>query len=259
MKYILSFLIILFSTSSLAAPKSDLWSYWNQSDEKNTAKISHQSWQEILNQYLSVEGENTLFAYDKVTIADQDKLTNYLKQLASLDPRHYSKDEQYAYWVNFYNALTVNIIIENYPIESITKLGGFFSFGPWGENITTVAGKTLTLNDIEHRILRPIWQDPRTHYAVNCASLGCPNLQATVFRADNAEQLLELAATQYINSDKGVLRQGKNLQLSSIYDWFIEDFGSEEMLFQHLGSYRNDLADFKGKITYDYDWNLNKK
>lgn len=259
MKYILSILIILFSTSSFAAPKSDLWPYWNQSDETNAAKISHQAWQDILNQYLSVEGENTLFAYDKVTRADQNKLTDYLKQLASLDPRHYSKGEQYAYWVNFYNALTVNIIIENYPVESITKLGGFFSFGPWGDDITTVAGKTLTLNDIEHRILRPIWHEPRTHYAVNCASLGCPNLQATAFRADNTEQLLELAAAQYINSDKGVLRQGENLQLSSIYDWFIEDFGSEEALFKHLGSYRNDLADLKGKITYDYDWKLNKK
>ncbi|TKF91870.1 DUF547 domain-containing protein, partial [Vibrio sp. F13] len=74
-------------------------------------------------------------------------------------------------------------------------------------------------NDIEHRILRPIWQDPRTHYAVNCASLGCPNLQSQAFTSDNTEMLLELAAAEYINSDKGVLVNNNQLQLSSIYEW----------------------------------------
>ncbi|MCV5656507.1 DUF547 domain-containing protein, partial [Escherichia coli] len=83
---------------------------------------------------------------------------------------------------------------------SITKLGGLFSFGPWDQDVIIINGKSLTLNDIEHRILRPIWQDPRTHYAVNCASLGCPNLQTQAFTAENTQALLESAAKTFINS-----------------------------------------------------------
>lgn len=259
MKLLLSLFLVLFSTHTYAAPNAELWAYWNQSDESNHVTISHQTWQDILDTYLMTEGENTLFAYNKVSLSDKNRLTAYLEQLASLDPRSYSKAEQYAYWVNFYNALTVNIVIDNYPITSITKLGGFFSFGPWGEDITTVTGETLTLNDIEHRILRPIWKDPRTHYAVNCASLGCPNLQPSAFSASNTESLLEQSASQYINSDKGALLKGNKLQLSSIYDWFSADFGTEERLLQHLTTYRSELTNFKGELTYEYDWALNKQ
>lgn len=133
-------------------------------------------------------GENALFRYAEVTKEDKTLLNDYLDQLSKLDPREFNRQEQYAYWVNLYNALTVKLILDNYPVASITKLGGLFSFGPWDEKVFTVAGQTLTLNDIEHRILRPIWKDPRTHYAVNCASLGCPNLQSQAFTAQNTEQ-----------------------------------------------------------------------
>ena len=122
-----------------------------------------------------------------------------------------------------------------------------------------VAGKDLSLNDIEHRILRPIWNDPRTHYAVNCASLRCPNLQSQAFTAENTEQLLELAAKQFINSDKGVLVKGNNVQLSSIYDWFITDFGTQQQLVNHINKYRSEpITSVKG-ADYEYDWDLNGK
>ncbi|MGR6841228.1 DUF547 domain-containing protein [Aliivibrio wodanis] len=259
MKTLISSLLLLFSFNAFSAPKSELWDYWDVSNEKNATTISHQYWQQTLDKYLVTKGEFTLFDYENIADADEQILNSYLRQMRRIDPREYKKAEQYAYWVNLYNAITVKIILDNYPIKSITKLGGLFSFGPWGEEVVTVAGKTLTLNDIEHRILRPIWNDPRTHYAVNCASLGCPNLQLKAFTSRNSEQLLEKAAKEFINSKKGTDINKDTLILSSIYEWFITDFGTQAKLFEHLKKYRPELETFKGDIRYDYDWKLNKK
>ncbi|MDC5850551.1 DUF547 domain-containing protein [Vibrio europaeus] len=259
MMRIITLLLTLISFHSLAAPKSELWSFWQQSNKSNTATISHQDWQSFLDIYLVKNGDNTLVKYGSVSPQDKQKLNQYIASLAAIDPREYSSSEQYAYWVNLYNAITVDLILDDYPVKSITKLGGLFSFGPWDDEVVTVAGKKLTLNDIEHRILRPIWSDPRTHYAVNCASLGCPNLQTQAFTADNTEQLLEQAAKEFINSDKGVLQLKGKTQLSSIYDWFAEDFGNKQELIQHLAKYRSELANLSGKFSYEYDWDLNDK
>jgi hypothetical protein len=259
MKSLLLVLSILFSSVVSAAPKSELWGFWDARDDQNPQTISHQKWQDFLDNNLVEEGENTLVAYGKVSNADKESLNAYISDLTNIDPREYSNPEQYAYWVNLYNALTVDLILENYPIKSITKLGGLFSFGPWGDEIARVAGKTLTLNDIEHRILRPIWNDPRTHYAVNCASLGCPNLQPLAFTASNQEMLLAQAAGSFINSRKGVSITGNKGELSSIYDWFIDDFGGQEGLKEHLLKYRPSLTVDLKKVTFDYDWSLNEQ
>ncbi|MDG3087068.1 DUF547 domain-containing protein [Vibrio hannami] len=258
MKLLFTILLSVISFSSFSAPKSELWAYWNLSDEANSNQISHSEWQNFLENYLVTQGENALVRYADVSKDDHQTLKSYIKNLSSLNPLAHNKAEQYAYWVNLYNAVTVDLILDNYPIKSITKLGGLFSFGPWGEEIVTVNGKELSLNDIEHRILRPIWNDPRSHYAVNCASLGCPNLQAEAFTSKNTQTLLEQAAKDFINSSKGVSLGKNSTQLSSIYDWFIADFGTQTELVEHLGKYRNDLPASLGKIKYDYDWSLNE-
>lgn len=256
---IFTLLLALISLSSYAAPKSDPWPFWQKDNPSNNATISHQIWQDFLDRYLVANGNNNLVRYGEVSKDDKRKLSQYISSLAGIDPRTYSRNEQYAYWVNLYNAITVKLILDAYPIKSITKLGGLFSFGPWEDEVVTVAGQNLTLNDIEHRILRPIWDDPRTHYAVNCASLGCPNLQAKAFTAENTEMLLEQAAKEFINSDKGVLVKGGAIQLSSIYDWFIDDFGTQENLVSHLNKYRSEpIVSVKG-ADYEYDWDLNEK
>ncbi|NRB68566.1 MAG: DUF547 domain-containing protein [Vibrio sp.] len=259
MRLFLAFIAALISFHAYSAPKSELWPYWNTSNESNTTKVDHQPWQQILDKYLITEGEYTLFKYSSVGVQDKQQLKDYIDQLSHINPLQLSKAEQYPYWVNLYNAITVDLILDAYPIKSITKLGGLFSFGPWGDEVVSINGKELTLNDIEHRILRPIWNDPRTHYAVNCASLGCPNLQTQAFTADNTEQLLEQAAKEFINSNKGVLQLKGKTQLSSIYDWFAEDFGNKQELIQHLAKYRPELANLNGKFSYEYDWDLNEK
>lgn len=261
MKYILTIFLIIFSTLTNAAPKSELWADWNVSNEDNKKIISHIEWQNFLTNNLKQEGENVYVNYKYLKSDSKKKLSNYISFLSGIDPRLYNKKEQYAYWVNLYNALTVNLIIENYPVDSIKDIGGFFSFGPWNKKIIKIAGNDISLNDIEHRILRPIWNDPRTHYAVNCASIGCPNLQNKAFTGENTEEILEKAAKEFINSEKGV-EINNGVKLSLIYKWFKEDFGNTDIkILNHLNKYRNKDSKIKSlkNAKYDYDWSLNEK
>lgn len=257
-----------FYAQSLVAATT---SYWNSSNETMVEDIDHSQWQYILDQYL-ITGKNStainLFNYQRVTSSDKVILKQYLTHLQSINPLLHTKAQQQAYWINLYNALTVQLILDNYPVKSITKLGErFFSFGPWDDDATKVNGKTLTLNDIEHEILRPIWQDPRIHYAVNCASYGCPNLAASAYTANNIEALLTAGAYAYINHPRGVSVKGGDLEVSSIYKWYAEDFGdNEKALIAHFQRYakpalKQALLLFQqspGDIDYEYDWRLNK-
>jgi hypothetical protein len=178
----------------------------------------------------------------------------------------HNRMEQKAYWINVYNALTVDVILGRFPVASIRDINispGFLSRGPWGAKLFAVEGERLSLDDIEHRILRPIWKDSRVHYAVNCASLGCPNLQPLAFTGDNTEVLMEKASREFVNHPRGVSIQNGRLQVSSIYVWFQEDFGRDaEDLMEHWQRYANPkLADalekYSGGLAHDYDWRLN--
>lgn len=259
MRVLLSLLLILWSANLFAAPKADLLPYWQDQLATDQRQIDHHQWQQLLDKYLVVQPQQTLFRYDAVTPADKQLLQNYINHLAKLDPRQYNRNVQFAYWVNLYNALTVQLIIDNYPLTSITKLGGFFSFGPWDQAIVTINNKTLSLNDIEHRILRPIWRDPRIHYAVNCASLGCPDLLPHVFDSQHLNSQLDTAASRFINSDKGVKINSKQTTLSSIYDWYSSDFGNQQALLQHINHYRIHNKINANNLKYDYNWLLNRK
>ncbi len=239
---------------------------WQRSDENNPSTIDHATWQKLLDRYLITDhpsGVNRV-RYKGFTSKDKQALKGYLSQLQSIDPRQYNRAEQIAYWINLYNALTVDLILDNYPVKSIKKIGKkLFSFGPWDDPIAQIAGQDLTLNDIEHKILRPIWKDRRIHYAVNCASYGCPNLSATAYTGANTNSLLEQGATDYINHQRGVSLSNGDLTVSSIYHWYSEDFGgSDAQLLAHLKQYANPnlkqaLEVFHGSVDHAYDWALN--
>ncbi len=258
--------LMAFSISLHAAPKADYWAYWDRHDSTNQTEIDHSNWNSFLNRYISESSALSMYVldYQKVTAVDRERLSGYLKNLQDLDPRKYNRDEQFAYWVNLYNALTVNLILKNYPVDSIKNIGSWFGLGPWNNSIATITGQKLTLNDIEHRILRPIWKDNRIHYAVNCASMGCPDLFPTAWTGKNKEPMLNRAAQRYTAQNKGVALVDDQLTLSSIYNWYSEDFGNREQLLNHLAQYApaettKELKDYKGDISYHYDWNLNKK
>lgn len=260
-------MLLAVSPATLTAAEPVALSFWTASDESSSASIDHDDWQYILDAYL-VAGDPAginLFAYGEVTTADRDRLSRYINKLAATDPRKLSRAEQRAYWVNLYNALTVALVIDFYPVKSIREIhGGLFNSGPWDEELVEIAGEKLTLNDIEHRILRPVFRDPRTHYSINCASIGCPNLAAEAFTKANMEQLLDEGARAFINHPRGVSVAGDRLQASSIYKWFSVDFGAGTAdLIGHLLVYaRPELAEklknFNGEITYAYDWQLNE-
>lgn len=262
---LLAALCSLTSLSLQAAPAAELWSFWQPQESTQDLAFDHTPWQQILDRYLVVgEQQIALFAYNSVTDADRQSLERYLQSLMALDPRQYPRDEQMAYWINLYNALTIRVVLQNPDKNSILRMGrGLFSFGPWNDVVATIAGQTLTLNDIEHRILRPIWQDHRIHFAVNCASLGCPDLSVSAYTSENLEHLLVQAELNYLNHPRGVRFQADGkLVVSSLFDWYLEDFAPDERrllayLAAHQAATGDRLRGYYDRIRYEYDWSLN--
>ena len=191
-----------------AAPRAELWERWTAQVPGSTETVDHSSWDRLVRRYVRVDesGVNR-FAYSQLTSEDRAALDEYLVVLSRTLITRYNRDEQLAYWVNLYNALTVRVVLDHYPVESILDIRispALFAAGPWGKKLIEVESVPLSLDDIEHRILRPIWRDPRIHYAVNCASVGCPSLMTSAFAAENADTLLDRAAREYINHPRGV-------------------------------------------------------
>jgi hypothetical protein len=257
----------LVSIEALFAPKAKLWARWQAHDPAATARIDHGPWDRILATYVAPDAAGVnRFDYAGVSAPDRAALDGYVAGLAALPVRRYARAEQLAFWINLYNALTVQLVLAHFPVDSIRDIDispGLFADGPWDKPLLTIEGQAVTLNDIEHRILRPIWRDPRIHYALNCASVGCPDLQRRAFTAAGTEALLEAAARGYVNSPRGVRIAKDNLIVSSIYVWFSEDFGGGDAgIIAHLKRYAEPalaarLTGFQTLGGHAYDWALN--
>lgn len=256
--------MVIASCSVMLVAQSADTSQFGTFSPTTTVEIDHSDWDIILKSYVSdAEQGRTIFAYGKVSEDDKSALKNYIGTLQALDPRTLTKEQAYAYWVNLYNAVTVDLILDNYPLESIRKLG---LIGPWGRELITINGEAMSLNDVEHEVLRVFWRDPRTHYAVNCASFGCPNLQAVAFTSENTESLLEKGAVEYVNHPRGISVSNRGrVTASSIYKWYRKDFGETEAdILDHVRKYANPalLEALEGKTRirkYGYDWALNEE
>jgi len=262
--------IALFFTHSaaIAAPVPELWSRWQAHAEESLVVVDHTSWDLILKKYLVTHHPSGInrFRYREVTPVDRQILQDYLSSLQQVKISSLNRQEQKAYWINLYNALTVQVILDHYPVKSIMDIDispGLFANGPWDAKLLTIEGEQVSLNDIEHLILRPIFHDNRLHYALNCASLGCPDLQGIAYTAANTEALLNTAARTFVNSARGARMENGRLYVSSIYKWFQVDFGgSEEAVVQHLRQYAEEglakvLQTYKDGVSDDYDWRLN--
>ena len=255
------------SLEALFAPSAKLWQRWTAENPASTNAIDHRPWDRLLETYVAEEDDGVnRFAYGRVTSADKRALDDYVDGLAAVPISAYTRSEQLPYWINLYNALTVKVVLDHYPVASIFDIDispGLFANGPWDKKLIRIEGEMVSLNDIEHRILRPIWRDPRIHYAVNCASTGCPNLQPTAFTAANAGTLLTAAARAYVNHPRGARIEGRRLIVSSIYVWFQEDFGGNDAgVISHLERYagpelRGRLAQVDSIGEHAYDWALN--
>ena len=251
----------------LFAPKAERWEFWDARALDNTTQIDHSGWNMFLGKYV-LQGEDGVnrVRYSSVSDTDRQQLRNYIAALEQIPIRRYSSEQQLAYWINLYNAATIDVVLQHYPVSSIRDIdisSGFLADGPWKKKLLSIEGEPVSLNDIEHRILRPLWRDPRLHYALNCASIGCPNLSDNAYHADTIDTQLDQAATTYINQPRGVSFNNGKLYISSIYSWFRADFGeSDAAVIDHLRLYalaplKDALAD-SGRIAgYRYDWSLN--
>lgn len=199
----------------------------------------------------------------KASAADRAALTAYIAGLSRLNPLALTRAEQFAFWANLYNAVTIDVVVDAWPVRSIRDIRSGLIPGPWKRKLATVAGVALSLDDIEHNILRKGWTEPRVHYAVNCASYSCPNLPLRALRGATLGTALDAAARAYVNHPRGVRFDGNALVVSSIYAWYAADFGgSDARVIAHLARYAE--APLKARLQAAtridrnaYDWALN--
>jgi hypothetical protein len=232
-------------------------------EDSSMAKAQHAQWTRLLAKYVhtSDDGVHRVdYGALKANGADRAALDAYIARFADMDLSG-TNDAAFAAWANLYNAVTVRYIVEKYPIGSIKD--GYFFGGPWKKIMVAVGGRNVSLDDIEHKILRPKFHDSRVHYAINCAAFSCPNLMAKAWEPATLDADLDAAARAYVNNSRGVSVTDRGLVLSSIYDWFAADFGgSKQAVIDHFLKYADTgLAKqirANPKIrSYDYDWSLN--
>lgn len=254
----------LLLNSAVAAPKSKLIEYWQAHNDSSVVSVDHRVWQGLLHTYVHEDKSGmNMFDYSGVTELDFSALQKYLLSLQAMDPRVLSRDEQFAYWVNLYNAKTVELVVEAVQERGITSIkqikSNYIWSGPWSMNALLVDGNKMSLNDVEHGVLRPIWQDHRIHYAVNCASIGCPNLQKNAFTASNSEALLQQAESQFLAHPRGLSYENGVVHASKIFSWYQSDFAKDkgDLLNYFRRFIELDAPNSKLKIVYNYDWALN--
>jgi hypothetical protein len=227
-------------------------------DSKDIGLHNHKLWDELTKKYVTESG----FVNYKGFVKDSIKLNSYIDLLSSNHPNDtWSSNERKAFWINAYNAFTIKLIVDNYPVKSIKDLGGsiYKVNTPWDIKFINIEGEEYDLNNIEHGILRDQWEDPRIHAAVNCASVSCPALMKGAFTADQLEKQLDIQMKRFI-LDKTKNTIAKNeLKLSKIFKWFTGDFKN---VAPDVITYINRFSDLQvsenaGIDYFEYDWNLN--
>ncbi|MDB9873886.1 DUF547 domain-containing protein [Flavobacteriaceae bacterium] len=212
--------------------------------------IDHSKWTEILQFYVAENGNVNYKGLQK----NRKSLNAYLNNLAQNAPEeNWSKAEKMAYWINAYNAYTIQLILNNYPTESIKDIKD-----PWGQTFFEIGGKTMSLNTIEHEILRPMG-DPRIHFAIVCASESCPKLLNCAYEAKSLTDQLDQAAREFINdTSKNSISESK-ITISKIFKWFKSDFPKGDAFINYLNKYSTVKIFPDININYKtYNWSLNE-
>lgn len=263
---VLGFLVLAGALTPSAGQAEERIATFSAHDPASTVVVDHSAFAAFLERYL-VEAEDGVNRVRYGAVSDEDRraLQAYIADIAAMTVTALNRDEQFALWANLYNAITIEVILEAYPVKSIRAIRpGVFAIGPWGAERVTVEGESLSLDDIEHRIMRGHWQDNRVHYAVNCASIGCPNLRPEPFTGAGLDDALDQAARAYVNHPRGVSIEDGELYASKIYRWYGNDFGgSDASRIAHFKQYaapelRTRLDGIKKISGFRYDWALNE-
>ena len=195
--------------------------------------------------------------------SEEAKLDRYLKILENVDPEKLSRNEQFAFYANAYNAWTIKLILSGYPdVTSIKDLGSLLK-SPWKKKIVRIDGEVVSLDHVEHEILRPRFGDPRVHFAINCAAKSCPPLRSEPFSGAILDQQLDDSTRSFINDPKSYRLEDNELYVSRIFKWFSEDFNDDIYGFflkYATGDLAKELEAKAGRIVVKYlhyDWSLN--
>lgn len=240
--------------------------------------FDHGGWDQLLRRHVIVVGGGLATAVNYAGMAeDRTQLKAYLSTLAGIRQQAFDSwppQEQLAFLINAYNAWTVELILTEYPdIESIKELGGFFS-SPWSKKFILLLGETRSLNDIEHDLIRESgrYMDPRIHFAVNCASIGCPALRSEAYFGDRLEAQLEEQTRLFLSDRTRNRMDGDALKLSPVFKWYREDFERGWLGIDSLSAFVTRYAEPLGVTPiavkklqaddlpvdfFDYDWALN--
>ncbi len=212
--------------------------------------IDHSVWNDLLKKYVDEDGNVNYLRFKN----DMTRLETYLEYLQQNAPSSdWEKDEKLAYYINLYNAATVKLIVDNYPTKSIKDIPN-----RWKKKWIAIGKSTTSLNDIEHEVLRKM-NEPRIHFAINCASYSCPKLLNVAFTAKSMERLLSKATVDFVNDKKRNRFENGVAQLSKIFKWYKSDFTQDSSLLEYINPYLENPIDKKAKIEYlDYDWSLNE-
>lgn len=237
---------------SQAQPVKEVQGMLTSSTANSAVNVNHEKWDKLLKAHVNNKGLVDYKGFQK----EEAQLDTYLNQLANLDPSNdWSVQELLAYYINLYNAQTVKLILNNYPVESIKDIQG-----AWTKGRASVDGRELSLGGIENGILRKM-NEPRIHFAINCASISCPPLIREAYTASKINEQLEMATKDFINSDKNDIN-AKNPKISSIFQFYPKDFtvNGEQDIAGYINKYSNTKIDAGASITYkEYDWSLNEQ
>ena len=224
--------------------------------EKKTVKdtlykevFDHSGFHALLQKNVSPQGKVNYQAFKR----DRTVLRMYLFALSKYTPnKMWSKQEKLAYWINAYNAMTIDLIIRNQPIGSIKDIDN-----PWKQSLWKLGGAMYNLDTIEHQILRKMG-DPRIHFAINCASFSCPILLNEAFTANSVDTQLDILTKRFVNDTQRNTITPKAITISKIFKWFSKDFKKNQTLIEFLNTYAAITIDQNATINYmDYNWELN--
>lgn len=226
----------------------------SQLQREHADLVDHGTFTELLQKYVTEEGlvDYQGFASDSLIF------DSYLKLLSMNSPAdNWSSDERMAYWINAYNALTVKLILDHYPLESIKEIGKGVLNSPWDKKFFKIHGIDFDLGTIEHEILRKRFDDPRIHFAINCASFSCPRLRTEAYVADRLEEQLEDQTVYFLqNKDKNLI-DAKQSKISSIFNWFGSDFKKHRSVKDFIKQYHPEFNSDLDIEYLEYNWQLN--
>ena len=259
---VLVMVVVSVGNSVHAVPKAEALPFWDDSEPSSGLTPDHLRWQKLLDKFVITGHPSGIHRLDYAAFgdADEEELRGYLAYLQQLDPRQLSKGRQKAYWLNLYNATMVLIVVVSQPSQSIRSVD---RKNLWVAERFSIAGQKLSLDNIMHGILRPLFNDERIHFALNLATLGSANINPLAYTGDNVEELIEQTARDFLKHPRAVDFSGDELILSRLFFWYESDFGSNlSELKNYLKQYQSpefaEKIEASKRLDYQFDWSLNK-